>query len=100
MTSSLPKVSTAVATICLMSASLDTSHFTAMAFGASGNCCWMSSTARFAASSLMSAATTCAPSLAKTSDVSRPMPLRVGPGSAGEGASGCGRVCGRTFRRR
>lgn len=77
MTSSLPKLSTAVATRFLISSSFETSHLTAIALGASGTWFLMMSTARLAASTLMSATTTWAPSPAKTRADSRPIPLFV-----------------------
>ena len=94
MTSSLPNSATAFATRALTSDSLETSHLTARALGASGNLEWMSSTARCAACSLMSATTTCAPSDAKTRADSSPSPLRGGGAGDKWGAGGTRRARG------
>lgn len=88
MTSSLPNSSTAFATHALTCASFETSHLTATARGASGYLSATRLTARWAACSLMSAATTWAPSEAKRRVDSRPMPLRGERGSDKWGGGG------------
>ena len=75
MTSSLPKVSTALSTKPLTSLSLPTSTLTATAF-MSGDCDAIIPIARSAAAKLMSPKTTLAPSAANSRLDSRPIPLK------------------------